>query len=141
METNNETMTQQQVGTLDVNEMLGAAEKGMDMINNVTNVYQRSKEIERDICLIQSAKEVELRRIAAQYELCREVLQGTFGQRQQGLASHYQILDKALESDDREMIVAALQGISKIVVSNPLESYSKFLEAWNDKSKPLELDF
>lgn len=141
METNNETMTQQQVGTLDVNEMLGAAEKGMDMINNVANVYQRSKEIERDICLIQSAKEVELRRIAAQYELCREVLQGTFGQRQQGLVAHYQILDKALESDDREMIVAALQGISKIVVSNPLESYSKFLEAWNDKSKPLELDF
>lgn len=140
METNNETMTQQ-VGTLDVNEMLGAAEKGMDMINNVANVYQRSKEIERDICLIQSAKEVELRRIAAQYELCREVLQGTFGQRQQGLAAYYQVLDKALESDDREMIVAALQGISKIVVSNPLESYSKFLEAWNDKSKPLELDF
>lgn len=120
---------------------IAAAERGMDLMNNLVNVYQRSKEISRDINLIQASKEIELKRLASQYELCREVIQGTFGQRQEGLMAHYRVLEKALESDDREMIVAALKGISSIVISNPLESYSKFLEAWNDKSKPLELDF
>lgn len=124
-----------------LNMGIAAAERGMDLMENIVNVYQRSKEINRDINLIQASKEVELKRLASQFELCREVIQGTFGQRQEGLIAHYKVLDKAIETDDREMIVAALRGISSIVTSNPLESYSKFLEAWNDKSKPLELDF
>ena len=72
---------------------------------------------------------------------CKEVIQGTFGQREKGLQAHYQVLERALESNDREMIVASLKGISSIVVTNPLESFSNFIEAWNNKDKPLELDF
>ncbi len=127
--------------SMDFQALNDTVNSGISMVNHIADVYQRSKEIDRDIQQIQSTKEVELRKIAYQYELCRKVIEGTFGQRQEGLQAHYKVLDKALENDDRDMIVAALKGISSIVVTNPLESFSKFIEAWNDKSKPLELDF
>lgn len=132
-------MNQRQMDAIDTG--LNLADKGMNMIGDITRVYEKSLEIKRDIALIQASTAIELKRIASQYELCQNVLQGVFGQRQEALMAHYEVLEKALEGDDRTLIIASLRGISEIVVSNPLESYSKFIEAWNDNSQPLELDF
>lgn len=132
-------LKQRQMDTIDTG--LNLADKGMNMIGDITRVYEKSMEIKRDIALIQASTAVELKKIASQYELCQNVLQGVFGQRQEALTAHYKVLEKALEGDDRTLIIASLRGISEIVISNPLESYSKFIEAWNDNSKPLELDF
>ena len=132
-------LKQRQMDTIDTG--LNLADKGMNMIGDNTRVYEKSLEIKRNIALIQASTAVELKKIASQYELCQNVLQGVFGQRQEALAAHYEVLEKALEGDDRTLIIASLRGISEIVISNPLESYSKFIEAWNDNSKPLELDF
>lgn len=116
------------------NNVVGLADKAMD-------VWRESKRIEQNISMIEAAKEVELQKIAAKFELCKEMLTQTFGQRQQGLNAHYKMLDQALASNDRTLIIESLRGISTIVASNPLEDFSKFVEAWNDKEKPLELDF
>ena len=132
-------LKQRQMDTIDTG--LNLADKGMNMIGDITRVYEKSLEIKRNIALIQASTAVELKKIASQYELCQNVLQGVFGQRQEALAAHYEVLEKALEGDDRTLIIASLRGISEIVISNPLDSYSKFIEAWNDNSKPLELDF
>lgn len=132
-------LNQRQMDAIDTG--LNLADKGMNMIGDITRVYEKSLEIKRDIALIQASTAIELKRIASQYELCQNVLQGVFGQRQEALMAHYKVLEKALEGDDRTLIIASLRGISEIVVSNPLESYSKFIEAWNDNRKPLELDF
>ena len=132
-------LNQRQMDAIDTG--LNLADKGMNMIGDITRVYEKSLEIKRDIALIQASTAIELKRIASQYELCQNVLQGVFGQRQEALMAHYEVLEKALEGDDRTLIIASLRGISEIVVSNPLESYSKFIEAWNDNSQPLELDF
>lgn len=132
-------LKQRQMDTIDTG--LNLADKGMNMIGDITRVYEKSLEIKRNIALIQASTAVELKKIASQYELCQNVLQGVFEQRQEALAAHYEVLEKALEGDDRTLIIASLRGISEIVISNPFESYSKFIEAWNDNSKPLELDF
>lgn len=124
-----------------INSGMNLADKGMNMIGDISRVYEKSLEIKRDIALIQASTAIELKKIAAQYELCQNVIEGTFGQRQEALMAHYKVLERALENDDRTLIITSLQGISEIVISNPLESYSKFIEAWNDNSKPLELDF
>lgn len=120
-------LKQRQMDTIDTG--LNLADKGMNMIGDITRVYEKSLEIKRNIALIQASTAVELKKIASQYELCQNVLQGVFGQRQEALAAHYEVLEKALEGDDRTLIIASLRGISEIVISNPLESYSKFIEA------------
>lgn len=123
------------------NRAIETANMAMSIADRALEVWQESNRIEQNIAMIEAAKEVELQNIVAKFELCKEMLTQTFGQRQQGLNAHYQMLDKALGTNDREMIIASLKGISSIVASNPLEDFSKFIEAWNDKNKPLELDF
>lgn len=51
------------------------------------------------------------------------------------------VLDKALKSNDRELIIGALQGISSIVVKNPLEDIAKLAFALQNPKQRLELDF
>lgn len=123
------------------NQAIETVNMAMSVADRALEVWQESNRIEQNIAMIEAAKEVELQNIVAKFELCKEMLTQTFGQRQQGLNAHYQMLDKALGTNDREMIIVSLKGISSIVASNPLEDFSKFIEAWNDKSKPLELDF
>lgn len=123
------------------NQVVETVNTAISIADRALEVWQESNRIEQNIAMIEAAKEVELQNIVAKFELCKEMLTQTFGQRQQGLNAHYQMLDKALGTNDREMIIASLKGISSIVASNPLEDFSKFIEAWNDKSKPLELDF
>ena len=48
--------------------------------------------------------------------------------------------DKAVASNDRDLILASLQGISSIVTKSPLDDFEKFVELYNDPSQEL-LDF
>ena len=67
-------------------------------------------------------------------------LEGTFGERDKALVKHYDLLDKAVDSNDRDLILASLQGISSIVTKSPLDDFEKFVELYNDPSQEL-LDF
>ena len=60
--------------------------------------------------------------------------------REKALDVYYRTLDKAIESNDRELIVAAIQGISTIVTKTPLEDLERLAQLYNDSSAPL-LDF
>ena len=64
-----------------------------------------------------------------------------FGEREQALNKHYAVLDNAMQTGDREMVIVALQGISSIVVSNPLEQFTEMVKALEDPKAVLELDF
>ena len=70
----------------------------------------------------------------------RLLLEKTFGERDKALSKHYDLLDNAINSNDREMILVALHGISSIVTKSPLDDFEKFVELYNDTSQPL-LDF
>ena len=52
----------------------------------------------------------------------------------------YDALDVAIESNNREAIILAMKGMSEIVTSSPLSDFEKFVEVYNDTSRPL-LDF
>ncbi|MGN0069099.1 MAG: hypothetical protein ACI350_05165 [Prevotella sp.] len=49
-------------------------------------------------------------------------------------------MDNAMVSGYREMILAALQGISNIVIKSPLDDLEKFVEIYNNPDHAL-LDF
>lgn len=131
-----------------VNQVTDSFNRGVQVVedvislqNRIVDVWQESRRIDQNIAMINSAKEIELQKIAAKFTLCREVLAQRFGERHQGLTAHYRVLENALESNDREMIIASLKGISNIVASNPLEDFTAFMNVMEDKDKTLELDF
>ncbi|RRD91956.1 hypothetical protein EII33_05955 [Bacteroides heparinolyticus] len=100
-------------------------------------IWNKNNEIKK--LKIQSHTEIE--RIVKRYELCRNVLTLIFAERTKGLAAHYEALDKALASNDRELIINSLRGISTIIAQNPLESFSTLTAILNNEDETLKLDF
>lgn len=123
------------------NAQIEIAHQALGTVNKLVDVWQYSKQVEQNIAQIRAATDIELAKISSKFQLQQMALVGIFGERQQGLSAHFDILNNAVESNDREMIIRSLQGISTIVTSDPLESFEKLARAWEDTSKPLELDF
>lgn len=113
----------------------------IDLGHKAMDVYNNSLMINRSIKELEGKRDVELAKIVAKFEQGKDVLTKVFGERQGALGKHYEVLDKALASNDRELIIESLRGISSMVASRPLQDFNAFLEAWDDKSKPFELDF
>ena len=111
-----------------------------DITNNIATVYNNSLQVERDVAAVKAWSEVKLAEVAAKYKLCENFLNQTFSERDKALSKHYELLDKALETNNKDAIILAMQGISSIVTSSPLSDLEKFAQLYNDTSMPL-LDF
>lgn len=120
---------------------VAVAQQGLQTFDKALDVWRYSKMVEQNIAQIQGATAIELAKISAKFQNQQTALMGIFGQRQQGLSGQFEVLEKAMKENDRELIIESLRGISTIVTSSPLEDFEKLAQAWEDKSKPLELDF
>lgn len=120
-----------------VNEFSNQLTIGVD---HLSQIYQQSMQLKRDVAAINAWTDVELAKIAAKYKSCEAFLNKTFGEREKTLNKLYNALDVAIESNNREAIIGAMKGMSEIVTSSPLSDLEKFAEIYNDTSQPL-LDF
>ena len=120
-----------------VNEFSNQLNIGAD---HLSQIYQQSMQLKRDVAAINAWTDVELAKIAAKYKSCETFLNKTFGEREKTLNKLYNALDVAIESNNREAIIGAMKGMSEIVTSSPLSDLEKFAEIYNDTSQPL-LDF
>jgi hypothetical protein len=76
----------------------------------------------------------------AQFKQNQELIERIFGERDRALSKYYQTLDAALLSNDRELIIASMQEISKVVTTSPLAEIERLSKIYDDTSQPL-LDF
>lgn len=112
-----------------------------DLSSKIQDTWLENKRLSVQIKELEFQNNRTLSEITKKYELMKDILILVFGERQKALNSHYVILEKALSSDDRELVIASLKGISSIVTQNPLESFSEFSEIWDNKDETLYLDF
>ena len=104
-----------------------------DLYSECVNIREKSKQMK-------VWGDVKIAQTVAKYNSCRDYLERSFGERDKALGKHYSLLDDAVKSGDKELILAALQGISSIVTSSPLENFDEFVKLYQDESQPL-LDF
>ena len=78
--------------------------------------------------------------LAGFFDISEQFFLDVFGERDAALGKHYDLLDKAVASNDKDLIIAAIKGISTIVTKSPLEDLEAFAKVFNDESQPL-LDF
>jgi hypothetical protein len=129
--------------TYPANEKRNLVGTGVGLAQKALDVYNTSLMVEQNIAAFRAASEVQLAQIATKFETCKLILDKVFQERQSALSAHYGVLDKAMKSNDREMIIGALRGISSIVVTSPLSDFKEIVNNWDNysKDKPLELDF
>lgn len=124
----------------DVNQQVITLQNTTDFANRALGLYKECKEIEAKVKITQEWSKVEIAKTVAKYKTCELFLTQTFAERRQALNKHYDVLDCAIKNDDRNLIIAALEGISRIVTKSPLEEFQQFVALYNDTSRTL-LDF
>ena len=111
-----------------------------DTAQNIANLYPQCQAFIASTEQVKAWSNVQMAKTIAKYRVCQRFLESTFGERNGALQRHYALMDKAMESGDRELILASLQGISSIVTKSPLDELEKFAELFNNPDVPL-LDF
>lgn len=114
----------------DVVDIIPAPEV-MDFFTKLTNAYKEAKTTEREIAVIEAQKEVLLTNIEKKYDLYYKVFNRIFNERENAINKSFDIIDKGLENDDKDLISMGLKSLSKIVSSSPfgdIQKLSRMLE-------------
>ena len=115
--------------------------QGMTLIRSAQSAWAENARMTKELEKIKEINNYRIIEMTERYALMRDTLSAIFGERFQALSAHYKVLEKGLESDNMELILGAIRGISCIVSTNPLENFQSFREALSNPNKPLELDF
>lgn len=123
-----------------ISDMANSIGRTLDAATNIGNMYKECVLAEEKTKQVQAWGQVEIAKTVAKFKTAQDFMEKTFGERDKALSKNYDLLDDAVKSNDREMILAALHGISSIVTKSPLDDFDKFVELFNDPTQPL-LDF
>lgn len=121
-------------------DMVQSAERTLDAAANIAGMFTECVKAEQRTKQIEAWGKVEMARTIAKFKTAQDFMEKTFGERDKALGKHYELLDKAVASGDRDLILASLHGISSIVTKSPLDDFNKFVDLYNDTSQTL-LDF
>lgn len=112
-----------------------------DFGKQVGDIYIESKRINSNIKALRIQTNTVVTMHAQNIAAAQDLVTRVFAERAVGLKKHYDVLDKALKEDDRELIIASLQGITSIIVANPVDQIARFVGMLESKDTPLVLDF
>ena len=79
-----------------------------------------------------AVKDVVLAEITNRYQLYRTVFDRIFDERKEAIDRHFDIIDRGIAGGDKQLILAGLEGLSRIVSSSPfanIQELSKLLES------------
>ncbi|WP_129726028.1 hypothetical protein [Ectobacillus funiculus] len=79
-------------------------------------------------------REVLLTEIQRKYDLYEKVFERIFDERKIAINKSFEVIDRGLETNDRELISSGLQSLSRVVSSSPfanLQQLSSALEGNN----------
>lgn len=115
--------------------------------NELLSTFERIMSIRRD-CEVMAQKTEQVRMITqerivntlAKFKQNQEIIEKVFGERDKALSKYYEVLDKALAANDKQMLLASMEQISKVVTTSPLAEIERLSQIYDDTSQPL-LDF
>lgn len=132
-------------GGLTVQEKFAAmqqlASQGAELANKLTNAYVRCQEVKAQTEQMRIMSNERLQKAAMKFMAFKETLTATFNERGIALGKFYDTLDSAVESGDKDLIIAAMSSISDVVTKSPLKDIQALVARFddpNDDSEPLE---
>lgn len=118
-----------------VNNLTSSLNMVADKAQNIANVYSDCVKLRQKTKQIEAWSEEKMARTIAKYKTCQQYLTQSFGERNSALQKNYDVLDNAMETGDRELIIEALRNISGIVTTSPLQDLQKLIELYEDEDQ------
>ena len=114
-----------------ISKIMPAAD-ALSFFNSLTEAYREEQSLRRDLAKIEAMKDVVLTEITKRYDLYHQVFDRIFDERKGAIDRHFDIIDRGIATNDKELIIHGLQGLSTIVSSSPfanLQELSNLLES------------
>jgi len=119
-----------------VGEVIPAAD-ALQFLRDALDVYKRSREIALEIATIEAKTQVALAQVTAKHALYRKALDMIFEERRDVIAKHFDVIEKGIAANDRELILGGLQGLGQVVASSPFANISELAKVLEGNT-PLE---
>lgn len=106
-----------------------------DILSTITilsEAYKEDQITQREIAKLDVKKELLIKEMDKKYDLYYKVFGTIFSERKDGIDKSFEIIDKGLKENDKELISQGLGALSQIVSSSPfsnLSELSKLLES------------
>jgi hypothetical protein len=104
----------------------------LTFFNNLLEAHREEQTTQREIARIAAVKDVVLAEITNRYQLYRTVFDRIFDERKEAIDRHFDIIDRGIATSDKQLVLAGLDGLSRIVSSSPfanIQELSKLLES------------
>lgn len=99
--------------------------------NQLTEAYNQSQATKVEIAKLEAMKEAVLLEIQNKYDLYNKVFDQIFDERRTAINKSFDIIDKGLNTGDKELIAIGMQGLSKIVSSSPFANMEQLSNKLN----------
>lgn len=99
--------------------------------NQLTEAYNQSQSTKVELARIEAMKESVLLEIQNKYDLYHKVFDQIFDERRTAINKSFDLIDKGLDSGDKELVSIGMQGLSKIVSSSPFANMEQLSNMLN----------
>ncbi len=97
----------------------------LSFFENLTDAYKEHQISMRHIAELEAKKEYLIKEMENKYELYHKVFDNIFDERKMAIGKSFEIIDKGLKENDRELISMGLKSLSTIVSSSPFGDLAK----------------
>jgi hypothetical protein len=94
----------------------------LSLFSKLSDVRREMAVTEREVARISAARDIALSEIQSKYALYHKVFDRVFEERRDAINKNFEIIDKGLAANDRDLILGGLKGLSDIVASSPFGS-------------------
>ena len=88
---------------------------------------------------IRAQRDVVIEEIRSKKEIILDFLDKSYNERAGILRKQFEVIDKALESDNLDMLQVGLGAVIKVVETSPLVDFKQFSQDYNDASKVIDI--
>ena len=103
-----------------------------EVFSQVINFFRECEITKRETARYDAMVKVLTTEINRKYDLWEKVFTEVFKERRAGILKTFQIIDKGMEENDKQMINMGLMGLSQIVATSPFSDFDKVFTAIND---------
>jgi hypothetical protein len=106
-----------------------------EVFSCVMNFFRECEITKRETARYDAAVKIITTEINRKYDLWEKVFTEIFKERRVSILKTFEIIDKGMEKNDKELINMGLMGLSTIVVSSPFADIDKMINAINTGQK------
>src|SRR5690349_10514294 len=87
-----------------ISKIMPAAD-ALSFFNSLMDAYREEQNLRRDVAKIEAMRDVVLTEITKRYELYHRVFDRIFDERKEAIDRHFDIIDRGIAANDRELII------------------------------------